>query len=130
LVGAVSLGALSGVSQWLLSLPLSAAGAAQRDLLRPALFRSASDELVRAFGVGVSLAGPLLLGAIFAAIVVGLWGRLAGARLAPHSSITPLLLPWLGIALVSLCVANWLDSVPELVRAFAQSVGRLLGGLP
>jgi type III secretory pathway component EscT len=124
LVVAVSAGMLSGVAQLLLSVspPLSAAHAPALELLRPL-----SDLLVHAFELGVSLCGPLLLAAVFIAIFAGLCSRVAGLRL---SSAGPALLPWLGIALVSLCVANWLESVPELVRAFAHSTTRLLGGLP
>jgi hypothetical protein len=112
------------VAQLLLSVapPLSAASAPALDLLRPL-----SDLLVQAFEIGVSLCGPLLLAAAFIAIVAGLCSRIAGLRLA---SAGPALLPWLGIGLVSLCVATWLESVPELVRAFAHSTTRLLDGLP
>lgn len=124
-VSALSSHALSGISRWLLTLPLTAARPAQ-----PELFRSLGDELVRAFDIGVSLAGPLLLGALVAAIFVGLWGRIASISGARVSAVGPLLLPWLGIALVSLCVANWLDSVPELMRSFAESGARLLNGVP
>jgi flagellar biosynthesis protein FliR len=124
LVLAVSAGVLSGVAQLLLSVspPLSAANAPSLELLRPL-----SDLLVQAFELGVSLSGPLLLAAVFIAIVAGLCSRVAGLRLA---SAGPALLPWLGIGLVSLCVATWLDSVPEVVRAFAHSTARLLDRLP
>jgi hypothetical protein len=123
LVAAASAGGLSGIAGVVLALPapLSAASPTPAALLRPL-----SDELVRALSVGVSLSGPLLLGALFAAIFAGLWTRLAGARLAP---LGPVLLPWLGIALVSLCVASWLTALPELARTFAQSTARLLGGM-
>lgn len=124
LVVAVSAGVSSGVAQLLLSVapPLSAASAPSLDLLRPL-----SGQLVQAFELGVSLCGPLLLAAAFIAIVTGLCSRVAGLRL---SSAGPALLPWLGIGLVSLCVASWLDSVPELMRAFAHSTTRLLQRLP
>lgn len=124
LVVAAAAGALSGVSQLLLSVspPLSAASAPGLELLRPL-----SELLVQAFELGVSLCGPLLLAALFIAIVFGLCSRVAGPQLA---SAGPVLLPWLGIALASLCVANWLESVPELMRAFAHSTTRLLDGLP
>jgi flagellar biosynthesis protein FliR len=124
-VSALSADVLSGISRWLLTLPLTAARPVQ-----PELFRSLGDELLRAFDIGVSLAGPLLLGALIAAIFVGLWSRLASLSGARVSAVGPLLLPWLGIALVSLCVANWLDSVPELMRSFAESGARLLNGVP
>ncbi|HET8931883.1 MAG TPA: flagellar biosynthetic protein FliR [Polyangiales bacterium] len=124
LVVAASAGVLSGVAQLFLSVapPLSAASAPSLDLLRPL-----SDQLVQAFEIGVSLCGPLLLAAAFIALVAGLCSRIAGLR---FSSAGPALLPWLGIALVTLCVATWLDSVPELVRAFAHSTTRLLDRLP
>jgi flagellar biosynthesis protein FliR len=124
LVVATSAGVLSGVAQLLLTVapPLRAASAPSLDLLRPL-----SDQLVQAFEIGVSLCGPLLLAAAFVALVAGLCSRIAGLR---FSSAGPALLPWLGIALVSLCVATWLDNVPELVRAFAHSTTRLLDRLP
>lgn len=120
LVAIASAGALSGAADLLLSAapPLSAAKAPGLELLRPL-----GDQLLRAFELGVSLCGPLLLAALFAALALGLTGRVAGPQL---SSAGPALLPWLGIAIVSLCVANWLDSLPELVRAFARSTARLL----
>lgn len=124
LVVAASAGVLLGMSQLLLSVspPLSAASAAPLDLLRPL-----GELVVHAFELGVSLCGPLLLAALFIAIALGLCSRVAGPQL---SSAGPALLPWLGIALASLCVANWLESVPELMRAFARSTTRLLDGLP
>jgi flagellar biosynthesis protein FliR len=124
LVAIASAGGLTGVSQLLLTVapPLTAAHAPALELLRPL-----SDQLLRAFELGVSLSGPLLLAAVIVAIGAGLVGRVSGLRL---SSVGPALLPWLGIAIVSLCVANWLDSLPELVRAFAQSTTRLLNSIP
>lgn len=126
-VAAAIADALSGLSQLLLSIapPLGAADldpVAARELLLPM-----GQQLLRAFALGVSFSAPLLLGAIFAALLFGLLGRLGSARLSP---VAPALLPWLGLGLVSLCVTNWLDSVPQLVRAFAQSMSRLLSGLP
>jgi flagellar biosynthesis protein FliR len=121
---AASAGVLCGVAQLLLSLlpPLRAANAPALDLLWPL-----SEQLLRAFDLGVSLCAPLLLAALLLAICAGLCGRIAGLSLSPIGSA---FLPWLGIAVVSLCVANWLDSLPVLVRAFAQSTARLLDGLP
>lgn len=120
LVVIASAGALSGGAQLLLSVspPLSAAKAPELALLGPL-----SDQVVRAFELGVSLAGPLMLAAVMVALVAGLFGRVADLRL---SSVGPASLPWLGIAIVCLCVANWLDSLPELVRAFARSTTQLL----
>lgn len=120
LVAIASAGALSGAAELLLTViaPLSAAKAPSLSLLRPL-----SDQVLRAFELGVSLCGPLLLAALLVALVAGLLGRVAGQRL---SSVGPLLLPFLGIAIVCLCVANWLDSLPQLVRAFARNTTRLL----
>lgn len=120
LVAIASAGAFAGAAELLLSTspPLSAAKAPALELLRPL-----ADQLLRAFELGVSLCGPLLLAAVFAALALGFVGRVAGAQL---SSAGPALVPWLGIALVSLCVANWLDSLPELVRAFARNTAKLL----
>jgi type III secretory pathway component EscT len=124
LVAIAALGGFTGVAQLLLTVspPLSAAHAPAFVLLRPL-----SEQLLRAFELGVSLSGPLLLAAVFSALVAGLVSRVAGLRLA---SVGPALLPCLGIAIVSLCVANWLDSLPELVRAFAHSTTRLLDRIP
>jgi flagellar biosynthesis protein FliR len=124
LVALEPLGAFTGVAQLLLTVspPLSAAHAPSLLLLRPL-----SEQVLRAFELGVSLSGPLLLAAVFVALVAGLVSRVAGLRL---SSVGPALLPWLGIAIVSLCVANWLDSLPDLVRAFAHSTTRLLNRIP
>jgi type III secretory pathway component EscT len=120
LVAIASAGAFSGAADLLLTVspPLSAAKAPDLSLLRPL-----SDQVLRAFELGVSLSGPLLLAAVVSALVAGLIGRGAGLQL---SSVGPALLPWLGIAIVCLCVANWLDSLPELVRAFARNTTRLL----
>lgn len=124
LVAIASSGALSGAAELLLSVspPLSAAAAAAK-APELALLRPLSDQVLRAFDLGVSLSGPLMLAAVVAALVAGIVGRVAGLQL---SSVGPALLPWLGIAIVCLCVANWLDSLPELVRAFARNTTRLL----
>ena len=120
LVSIASTGAFGGAAELLLSVspPLRAAKAPELSLLRPL-----AEQVVRAFELGVSLAGPLMLAAVLVALVAGLIGRVADLRL---SAVGPALLPWLGIAIVCLCVANWLDSLPELVRAFARSTTRLL----
>lgn len=120
LVTIASASALSGAVELLLSVspPLSAASAPELSLLRPL-----GDQVVRAFELGVTLSGPLILAAVLIALVAGLIGRVADLRL---SSVGPAILPWLGIAIVCLCVANWLDSLPELVRVFARSTTRLL----
>jgi len=120
LVAIASASAWSGAATLLLSVspPLSAAQPPDLALLRPL-----SDQVVRAFELGVSLAGPLMLAAVVVALIAGLIGRVAELRLA---SVGPASLPWLGIAIVCLCVANWLDSLPELVRAFARSTTQLL----
>lgn len=120
LVAIASASAFSGAAQLLLTVspPLSAANAPDLALLRPL-----ADQVLRAFELGVSLSGPLLLAAIFVALVAGLIGRVADVRL---SSVGPAILPWLGIAIVCLCVANWLDRLPELVRVFARNTARLL----
>jgi flagellar biosynthesis protein FliR len=124
LVAIALAGGFSGVAQLLLQVspPLSAADAPVWTLLRPL-----AELLIQAFEVGVRLCGPLLLAAACGAIVAGLFARVAGMQL---TSVGPALVPWLGIALVSLCVANWLDSLPEIVRAFADRTARLLTGLP
>lgn len=127
LVAAALADAWSGLSQLLLRLdpPLGAANftaPTARALLRPL-----AEQLLQAFSLGVSLSAPLLLAVVLAAALIGLLGRVAGARLTP---LGPALWPWLGVALVSLCVANWLDVLPGIVRSFAQSAARLLAGLP
>lgn len=120
LVAAAAAGVFAGVADLLLSVmpPLSAAQAPQLELLRPL-----SEQVLRAFELGVSLSGPLLLAAVVIALVAGLVGRVAGQSM---SSVGPALLPWLGIGIVCLCVANWLDTLPELVRAFARNTTGLL----
>jgi len=83
---------------------------------------------VEATALGVSLSGPILLGQLSIFWVAGALGRLA-PRASSHT-LGPAVLPWLGLALVTLALANWFDAVPELVRRFAQSTARLLASLP
>lgn len=120
LVAIAAAGGFIGAAQLLLSVspPLRAASVPELTLLRPL-----SELAVRAFELGVSMAAPLLLASVFVAVAAGLIGRVAEQRL---SSVGPALLPWLGVAIVCLCVATWLDRLPELVRAFARDATRLL----
>ena len=92
------------------------------------LLWSLSELSLRAIGLGVSLSTPLLLGSLVAAIVLGVCIRVYETAALRASSAA--LAPWLGFALLSLALAHWLDLVPEMMRAFAESATRLLAGLP
>lgn len=84
-------------------------------------------QLVHAVELGITLAAPLLLGAVLLTFVLGLLGRVVGPRFTVFG---PSLLPWLGVGLISVCVANWLELLPQLLRSFAQTTLRLFSGLP
>jgi flagellar biosynthesis protein FliR len=101
--------------------------AAEPERLR-VLLLAACEHVWRAFTLGVDLSAPFLLGVIVAAALVGLLARLAPA--APVQPLNTVLWPWLGLALVSLTLADTLAVVPDLVRGFAQSTARLLTGMP
>ena len=120
LIALAGAGVFSGVARLLLTVapPLSAAKTPELSLLRPL-----SDQVVRAFELGVSLCGPVLIAALLVSLAAALVARVADLRL---SSVGPALLPWLGLAIVCLCVANWLDSLPELARSFAREATRWL----
>jgi flagellar biosynthesis protein FliR len=93
-----------------------------------ALLLSACENVWRAFALGVDLSAPFLLGVIVAAALVGLLARVAPT--APVQPLSLVLWPWLGLALVSLTLADTLALVPDLVRGFAQTSARLLTGMP
>lgn len=125
LVIAVSAGALSGALRLLLDqtvLPTFTEPHVRE------LGLGLAELCWRAFALGVSLSGPVLLGATVTALLVGILGRVVPA--APVAPVGAALMPWLGLALLCLCLANWLDVVPELVRSFARSTTRLWAGMP
>jgi flagellar biosynthesis protein FliR len=117
----------SGVAELLLqpAPQLSAAHLAPEQL--GPLLLALGLQLIRAIELGVTLAAPLLLGAVLLTFSLGLLGRAVGPR---FTALGPSLLPWLGVGLVSVCVANWLELLPQLVRSFAQTTMRLFSGLP
>lgn len=119
--------AWSGVSRLVVGLEPALGAAVPAGPALRELLMQLGLQLLRAFALGVSLSAPMMLAALFVAVLLGLLGRLDGSRLLPRG---PALLPWLGVGLASLCVANWLDVLPGVMRSFAQTTARLLAGLP
>jgi flagellar biosynthesis protein FliR len=130
LVTAASAGGLLGALRLLLEpgvLPPLGTPLADVGRLRELLW-SLSELSLRAIVLGIRLSAPLWLGAFALAIVLGVCIRVyPGAVLR---ALGASLWPWLGVALLCLALAHWLELVPEMMRAFAQSTTRLLTALP
>jgi type III secretory pathway component EscT len=126
LVTAVSAAFLPGVARLLLE-PSRPSAAASWDGLR-ALARDSSQLLFGAIELAVSMSAPIWLGVLAGALALSLLSRAAGSASARFAA--PVLLPYLGLALVCLTAATWLDAVPELVQRFAHETARYLQAWP
>jgi hypothetical protein len=84
--------------------------------------------LIRAFGLGVSMCGPLFIGAILLVFTLGSAVRVAPAL--PVRTLGLLLTPWLVLVLTWTVSAQRLTLLPELLRAFVQAAARDLGAIP
>jgi flagellar biosynthesis protein FliR len=124
LFASLHLGFVRLFAETLQSAPLGAAigGSALR-----AVLLELGMLVVRAFELSVQLTVPLLLAMFVLALVVGLLMRVAVLPLAPVAA--PVLLPWLGLAVICLGSAQFLERTPDLVRLFARESTRLLHAL-
>ena len=116
LVAAVSAAFLPGVARLVLE-PLPPSAATSWDGLRE-LARELSRLLFGAIELAVSVSAPIWLGVLAAALALALLTRASGSATARVAA--PVLLPYLGLGLVCLSAATWLDAVPELVQRFAR----------
>jgi type III secretory pathway component EscT len=126
LVTAVSAAFLPGVARLLLE-PSQPLAAASWGGLR-ALARDLSQLLFGAIELAVSMSAPIWLGVLAGALALSLLTRATGSATARVAA--PVLLPYLGLALVCLTAATWLDAVPELVQRFARETARYLQAWP
>jgi type III secretory pathway component EscT len=126
LTAAVSAAFLSGVARLMLEAPQPTA-AVSWDGLR-GLLRELGQLLFGAIDLAVSFSAPIWLGLLLAALSLALITRANGSSSARVAA--PVLLPYLGLALVCLTAATWLDAVPDLVARFARETGHYLRAWP
>ena len=127
-LGALAVAASADGLSGALQLLLTDLGAAPPGVDWGALFLPLARLIVEAFELGLRLSFALLLGSLLGALLLGILGRLE-TRARPEG-VGAALWPGLGLGLLCLSAARWLEAVPELMRGFAQSTARLLAGLP
>jgi flagellar biosynthesis protein FliR len=111
-----------------LGLVFDTGAGVRADLDARALLLPLAWLALRAFVLGVSLAAPLLLGALAVGSVLAILVRVGETPQLRALGVAAA--PWLTIGLLSVSLAHWFSALPAIVRGFVQSALRVWAGLP